>query len=680
MTILYPSALIFLSFIGVPILLHILNRFYVTKVNFSTIRFVKNLKNNALKRLKFKKMILLLARIGIISALVLLFARPVTKGFMPGWISAELDSRLLLVIDNSSSMSGKKNSETLLDLSKKAVITVSQLFKENTSINVLITCPPQIVFSGKINDPSLTDIINLINPTVEHDNLWAVIDSMVSTINAQEPIKECVVFSDFQNVTYSKLNLSNDWRFYLVDPGEINNNLSISNLEVVSRIKVPDQLLKLKTSIKNTGNKKIANTPINLLFENNRVGQVISEFEKASHKEFIFQAYPGKKGVLTGSIHLPKDDYLNDNKWYVTAPILDKINCLVVGNSKDELSMFKLVIDAIDPNKQLINLELRKQPIVNRLFIEDIDILVIHNPKAFTQAAFDELDIFLKRGGGLIWFSGGMEIDPAYGKYFSGYGFPKAKKIIESGTGIFSLEIPERNNQMLSNLNIRKLENELPEYYRYVRHNYSNKHDIHLRLTNGDPILLEFSRGTGNVFYFSSLLNLSWNNMPIRGLLVPLMYRLLVLGGTDEVNTSPVAIGETKWIKLDQNEVRDQWEIISPSGKKNLIVPDFAKESLQINLTNELGVYDIYQNEKHYTSFSTYLHPNELITNNNQKNKIEKLLSAHKYKWIGINNNFSNNFNEIRQGKSLWKVFLLIATLLLLLETWVGRPIPKNTK
>ena len=353
---------------------------------------------------------------------------------------------------------------------------------------------------------------------------------------------------------------------------------------------------------------------------------------------------------------------------------------MVIGNSKDELSMFKLVIDAIDPDKQLINLESRIQPIINRLFIEDVDILVIHNPKALTQAAFEELDIFLKQGGGLIWFSGGMEIDPAYSKYFSSYSFPKAKKIIESGTGIFSLEIPERDNHMLSDLNIRKLENELPEYYRYVRHNYSNKHEIHLQLTNGDPILLEFTRGNGNVFYFSSLMNLSWNNMPIRGLLVPLMYRLLVLGGTDEVNTSPVAIGETKWIKLDQNEVRDQWEVISPSGEKNIIVPDFSKESIQINFTNELGVYDIYQNEKHYTSFSTYLHPNELITSNNQNNQIEKLLSPKKYKWIDLDNNFSNNFNEIRQGKSLWKVFLLIATLLLLLETWVGRPIPKNTK
>ena len=68
--------------------------------------------------------------------------------------------------------------------------------------------------------------------------------------------------------------------------------------------------------------------------------------------------------------------------------------------------MFKLIIDAIDPNKQLINLESRKQPIVNRLFIEDVDILVIHNPEAFTQAAFDELDIFLQQGGGLIGFQG----------------------------------------------------------------------------------------------------------------------------------------------------------------------------------------------------------------------------------------------------------------------------------
>ncbi len=680
MTILSPSALIFLLFIGIPILIHILNRLSVKKVNFSTIRFIKSLKNNALRKLKFKKMILLLTRIGIISALVILLSRPVTKGFMPGWVSAELESRLLLVIDNSSSMSGKKNGKTLLELSKNAAFSIPQIFNKNTTVNIVKTCPPQIVFSGKVNDPSFTEIINLINPTVSHDNLWSVVDSMSNIINAKEPIKECVVFSDFQNTTYPNLSLPNSWKFYLVDPGEVLNNLSINNLEVASRIKVPDQLLKLKTSIKNSGKQKIANTPINLFFEENRVGQVISEFDKGSNKEFIFQAYPEKKGVLVGSIKLPLDDYINDNKWYVTAPILDKINCLIIGNSEDELSMFKLIIDAIDPNKQLINLESRKQPIVNRLFVEDVDILIIHNPEAFTEAAFDELDIFLQRGGGLIWFSGGMEIDPSYNKYFSSLSFPRAKTIIGSGTGIFSLEFPDSDNQILSDLNIRKLGNELPEYYRYVRHNYANKHKVHMQLTNGDPILLEFSRGTGSIFYFTSLMNLAWNNMPIRGLLVPLMYRLLVLGGTDEENTSPVVIGKTKWINLDQNEVRDQWEVLSPSGEKSLLVPNFSKESIQVNSTDELGVYEIYQNGKHYTSFSTYLHPKEILNNDNPQNQFSNFLTPQRFRLIDLDDKFSNNFNETRQGKSLWKVFLLIATILMLLETWVGRPISKNTK
>ena len=145
-----------------------------------------------IRSIRFKKWILLLLRIGIITALVLMIARPVTKGFMPGWISAELESRLLLVIDNSSSMSGKINSLTLLESSKKGAMSIPQIFSKNTTVNIVQTCPPRTLFSGKINDPSIPLIINQINPTVKYDNLWTVVDSLTSTINAPEPIKECL--------------------------------------------------------------------------------------------------------------------------------------------------------------------------------------------------------------------------------------------------------------------------------------------------------------------------------------------------------------------------------------------------------------------------------------------------------------------------------------------------------
>lgn len=680
MTLLSPSSLLFLGVIGVPIIIHILSRLSVKKVDFSTIRFIKSLENSAIKSVKIKKLILLFLRIGIITALVLMISRPVTKGFMPGWISAELESRLILVIDNSSSMSGKIKSMTLLESSKKAALTIPQIFKKNTTVNIIQTCPPRTLYSGNINDPSIPLVINQIRPTVSYDNLWTVVDSLIGKINAMEPIKECIIFSDFQNNVLPSIPFLKNWKFYLINPGEIYDNLSINNLEVVSRIKVPDQLLKLKTGIRNSGNKKITNTPIDLLFGENRVGQVISEFDKGSNKEFIFQAYPEKKGVLVGSVRLPNDDYINDNIWFLTAPILEKINCIMIGSTDEETSMFRLIIDAIDPEKQLINFETREQPIINRLFLDDVDILIIHNPDAVTKAAFDELDIFLKDGGGLIWFSGGMEIDPTYNKYFSSFSFPKAKTMIESGSGMFSVNISDKDDHLLSDLNVRKLENELPECYRYIKHSYSNKHNVHLQLNNGDPLLLEFNRGSGTIFYFTSLMNLTWNDIPIRGILVPLMYRLLILGGTDELNTFPITIGKTKWISLDQNEVRDQWEVKSPSGEKTLIVPDFSKESIEIKNLNELGIYEVYQNGNHFTSFSTFLHPNESISKKVKIKEISTFLSEEKYRWIELDNNFINNFNETRQGKSLWKIFLLIATILLLLETWIGRPISKNIK
>ena len=93
--------------------------------------------------------------------------------------------------------------------------------------------------------------------------------------------------------------------------------------------------------------------------------------------------------LLYNSYSNPKD--LNSESIF-----LNKINCLIISSSEQDYNIFDLIINAIDPNKQLINIELRKQPILNRLFVDDTDILVVHNPEAITEEAFNELDIFLK--------------------------------------------------------------------------------------------------------------------------------------------------------------------------------------------------------------------------------------------------------------------------------------------
>ena len=680
MTFLAPTAMIFLAGISIPILIHFLNRFNVKKVNYSSIRFLKSMKNSTIRSVKLKKIILLLLRIGIISALVLMLSRPVTKGFMPGWLSAEMDSRLLLVIDNSSSMSAQSDMRSLLDGAKQTANELLNVYGENTTISIIQTCPPKILFNGKTKDENNKSVINQIKQTKDFDDLWFLVDSFTTTMNVPETLKECIIISDFQTRENFTDGLAKDWKYYFIDAGSVENNISINSLNVVSRIKVPDQLIKIKTTINNSSLKINKNIPINLLFEKNRVGQVISDFEQNSNKDFIFQAYPNKKGMLTGSVQLPKDDYLNDNIWYLSTPILNKINCLIISNSEQDYEIFDLIIDAIDPGDQLINLELRKQPVVNRLFVDDIDILIIHNPNAFTEAAFNELDVFLKEGGGLIWFSGGMEVDPSYKKYFSNLRFPNALETVNADNGVYNVIPPVIDSHILSDLNVRKLEDELPSVYSYIKHNVNVKQKIHFELNNGDPFLIDFNRGNGKVFYFTSLLNLNWNDLTLRGLLIPLMYRLLILGGTDEVNSLPVVVGNIKRINLKGNEVRNEWEVQSPSGIKSLIVPDFSKESLKITDTNEHGIYSVFKNKKLYTSFSTMLHQSEIVSKQITENELEILFKELKYKWIAPSNNFINVFNEIRHGKALWKLFLILSIFLFLLETWIGRPTTNNMR
>ncbi|HIN02637.1 MAG TPA: hypothetical protein EYM60_04795, partial [Candidatus Marinimicrobia bacterium] len=117
MTVLTPSALWFLGAISIPIIIHLLSRLRIKKVEFSTVRFIKQLETSSIRKIKIQQILLLLLRMLAIASLVMMMAQPVTQGFMPGWLAAEQDARLIMVIDNSASMNVQDGDKSFLDLS-----------------------------------------------------------------------------------------------------------------------------------------------------------------------------------------------------------------------------------------------------------------------------------------------------------------------------------------------------------------------------------------------------------------------------------------------------------------------------------------------------------------------------------------------------------------------------------
>ena len=262
-------------------------------------------------------------------------------------------------------------------------------------------------------------------------------------------------------------------------------------------------------------------------------------------------------------------------------------------------------------------------------------------------------------------------------------GFPKIKSLINSGnkSGFFDVGYDNSQSVLLSGLKLKKIDSELPKIFSYLKTNLSNKHNIHMSTKTGDAILIEFKSGSGKVFYFSTILDLKWNDLPVKGILIPMLYKMLMLSGTDEINTAEIFVGDLKLISVDQNLIRSKWEVISPSGEKQMIVPDFNSEIINIRDTDELGIYKLLSNGEVFTSFPTKIHEKEQLGTIISQKMISDLVPANNIRWIPIDKKeFPKYFNEVRHGKALWKIFLIITIILIFFESIIGRPNNKNMK
>ena len=673
MTFLSPSVLFGLAAISIPLIIHLFSKFRTQNVEFSTIRFIQDLEHETIRNIKIKQWIILLLRMIIILALVILFSRPVMEGFIPGWLGAELESRVVVILDNSASMSAKIDGESRLSRSKKSIVDMVPLFGENSRLDVYQTNPPKLVYSGSIELPSLKPIIQAISPTSSNDQLWFFIDSTLSKVESREPNKECIIFSDFQtwpdSVQFFK-NSEQGWRYYLVSQGIIQDNLSILDVQSVSRVKTKNQLLKLNTRILNNGAASKANIPIELFFDEHRVGQVVTEFSPGMSKDFLFQAFPTGEKLVQSKIQLPNDDYDLDNEFVINLPITHEIKCALFSRSTDNIFMLETALNSINEKEDILTIESRIQPEVNRLFLDDIDVAIFHNVGQLSDQSITDLQIFQEKGGGIIWFGGRMDNQPSR---LQDIGIPIPQKLIESKSGFFKAEKGEQFNQLFHDLNVRHVDREMPEIFTYLKVAPSHSNQVFIKLSNGDPFLMENVSGAGHVFYFSSLIDLRWNDLPMRGSFIPMIHKLLVTAGTDDYNSDPVQIDNTKWVALTHELLNQEWELVRPSGSKEKLIPDFQKNGLMIKNTSELGSYTIYSNGNPFTSFSTSLHPDEFPTDPFNKAELLSLFPEKNVKYLENSTEFTQAFNEARHGKSLWKTFLLIALISMIAETILSR-------
>ena len=108
MSFLTPFFLWLLPLTAIPLIIHLLNRRNLITIDFSTLRFLKLLEKESIRKLQILQILLLILRTIIILCIVMMISRPVINGIFNLQNSGE-SALHAIVLDDSFSMTGSRD-------------------------------------------------------------------------------------------------------------------------------------------------------------------------------------------------------------------------------------------------------------------------------------------------------------------------------------------------------------------------------------------------------------------------------------------------------------------------------------------------------------------------------------------------------------------------------------------
>jgi len=130
------TALLGLTAALIPLILHLLNRRRRDVIEFSSLRFLRELEKKEMNRLKLRRLLLLLIRTLAVISIVLAFSRPTLRGYLPG---SSVSTAAVIVMDNSFSMRLKDRDDSLFDKTLTALSEIISTFNEQDKFAVIPT-------------------------------------------------------------------------------------------------------------------------------------------------------------------------------------------------------------------------------------------------------------------------------------------------------------------------------------------------------------------------------------------------------------------------------------------------------------------------------------------------------------------------------------------------------------
>jgi hypothetical protein len=525
--------------VAVPILIHLLLRPRARRVEIGSVRFLRRALRDSTHRRKVRRWLLLALRAAAVLLLALLFARP----YLSGHGADGRDREVIILIDQSASMSAVQSGRTLFVRAQEAAAKVLKDLPESAAIH-LAYFDAQGVLPVEMPRIEATRQPGSAGTDYNQALRWAR-DQMALSSRPQRTI---YLFSDFQRAGLSLGAPGFDGMpagvdVELVEIGRpLIRNLAVIHVETsqpVLRDKTP---LTVRAQVRNAGPFPANNIAVRLTLDGPApVRQQVRTISvpAGAYQEAAFDVPIDKPGVYSGHVELTGEDEFpaDDRRWLALDALPpDRLLLLdgqpgvsVYGNETYYLEM-ALRLRLTDKDAPLTPYEPTRLAWGDGDKLPDLSpfrVVVPCNVAQFGDADIGALHNLLSRGGSLVLFTGDR-VKPERYAALERAGLLPATVEGTAGPDLYRFGKWDRDHPVFRPLSdpqqgdLRRV-----AFHHITRLKPSPDAKVLATAQTGDPLIVEGRLGDGKILVVASAADRAWSDWPQSRLYVPLVHQLV---------------------------------------------------------------------------------------------------------------------------------------------------------
>lgn len=692
MTFLNPIVLFGLIAASIPVILHLLNLRKLKIIEFSSLRFLKELQKTKIRKLKLKQIILLILRTLAIIFLVLAFSRPTIKSNLP-LIGTYAKTTSIIIIDNSFSLDVSDEFGNRYNQVKNLAYSIIKSLKEGDEAAV--------VFSSESNSEqnvTLTRNKSFLTEQIAKSKISYVPMDLVSNLRYVQSLmsehnninKEVFIISDFQsnifrNTYKDSLKLfDNNTIVYCLPVGSKSNssiqNLSVDSVGFISRIFQKGKLAEFEVQIRNNSNKEVKGVLVSMFYENERVAQKTIDIPANQTKSVNLAAEPQKTGIIKGMIEIDNDALETDNKRYFSFIIPDKPKVLLTG-SESKTKFIDLALNLKSNGESSIETKSIKSSEIQSTDLKSYD-LVIAAGGPFTNNDFSRFSQYINDGGSILLFADDQTESNTFISGAEALGLGKLQFREYSQNQPISFSSNDKLHPLLTGVFKGTTESKSIVESPKINKILSTGSGQIIIQTPAGGFLSEVRKNDGRLLYIGVTPDMSWSSFPLTGLFPALLNRSVYYLSLKENTGISANLGANVRINLPKKFAwNSNVKMIDPTGNHSTrkTVQLATGTLLELDNLSNPGVFSfLTESGKEITSLSMNIDPTEsnlnLTKEANLKSNLKSNLNNNvALEIIDYTKNLSSSLERARTGSELWQLFVLLALALLVTEMIISK-------